>query len=361
MGKLRRSGHSALSDTASLRLRAAWLYHHHGLTQKDVAERLGVARGTVIRLLEEAQRRSEVRIWIDEGDAQCTRLAVELELALGLDEAVVVPQAPGRGSESDTGTGSGSGSATTIHSAIHSASAADSDSPIDRDGTSRAVGLALGKFLSEALTDRMTIGVGWGRTLTASLAGFRPPRLEGMKVLSLLGGTVHTDFASPVEFAWRLSSLLDARCYLYPAPVIVDSIATKQHLLDQCGLGRLHEMADTMDLAVVSVGDTGASTPSLGSQLVSPTELAELVAGGAVADVMCNFLDAQGRTVAHSINERVMSIGLEAVRAARHVLIAAGGAHRATAIAAAIRRIGCHTLVTDEGAARALLAAHRHG
>ena len=355
MGKLRRSGHSALSDTASLRLRAAWLYHHHGLTQKDVAERLGVARGTVIRLLEEAQRRSEVRIWIDEGDAQCTRLAVELELALGLDEAVVVPQAPGRGSESDTETGSGSATA------IHRANAADSDGPIDGDGTSRAVGLALGKFLSEALTDRMTIGVGWGRTLTASLAGFRPPRLEGMKVLSLLGGTVHTDFASPVEFAWRLSSLLDARCYLYPAPVIVDSIETKQHLLDQCGLGRLHEMADTMDLAVVSVGDTGASTPSLGSQLVSPTELAELVAGGAVADVMCNFLDARGRTVAHSVNERVMSIGLEAVRAARHVLIAAGGAHRATAIAAAIRRIGCHTLVTDEGAARALLAAHRHG
>lgn len=344
MGRLRRGSHNAPSDAASMRLRAAWLYHHHGLTQKDVAERLGLARGTVIRLLEEARRRSEVRIWIDENDAHCTRLAVQLELALGLDEAVVVPQAP----------------------SISAATASDADN------TSSAVGLALGKFLSEALTDGMTIGVGWGRTLTASLASFRPPRLEGMKVLSLLGGTVHTDFASPVEFAWRLSSLLDAQCYLYPAPVIVDSVQTRQRLVEHCGLGRLYELAQSLDLAVVSVGDTGVdangngngngvgTAPSLGSQLVPPSELAELVAAGAVADVMCNFIDAEGRTVPHPLNDRVMSISLEAVRAARHVLIAAGGAHRATAIAAAIRRIGCHTLVTDESAARALLAANAH-
>ncbi|MEP0323573.1 MAG: sugar-binding transcriptional regulator, partial [Bauldia litoralis] len=35
--------------------------------------------------------------------------------------------------------------------------------------------------------------------------------------------------------------------------------------------------------------------------------------------------------------------------------VAGGGAARATAIRAAIRRVGCNTLVTDEGAARALL------
>ena len=40
---------------------------------------------------------------------------------------------------------------------------------------------------------------------------------------------------------------------------------------------------------------------------------------------------------------------------ARHRVIASGGAHRAGAILAAMRRIGCHTLVTDEAAARAIL------
>ena len=31
------------------------------------------------------------------------------------------------------------------------------------------------------LSDRMSVGVGWGRTLDASLASFRPPRLQGVR------------------------------------------------------------------------------------------------------------------------------------------------------------------------------------
>jgi DNA-binding transcriptional regulator LsrR (DeoR family) len=60
--------------------------------------------------------------------------------------------------------------------------------------------------------------------------------------------------------------------------------------------------------------------------------------------------------VPHALNRRVMSVDLGAIRKAGHVLIATGGAHRAAAIHAAIRRIGCNTLITDEGAARALLS-----
>ena len=81
----------------------------------------------------------------------------------------------------------------------------------------------------------------------------------------------------------------------------------------------------------------------------------ELLAMGAVCDVLCNFLDADGRSVPHALNRRVMSIDLADLARARHLVIASGGAHWARAILAAIRRIGCHTLVTDEGAARAIL------
>lgn len=61
MVKLRRETQSSYSEAASLRLRAAWLYYNQGLTQKDVAERLGISRSTVIRLLDEALKRSKCR------------------------------------------------------------------------------------------------------------------------------------------------------------------------------------------------------------------------------------------------------------------------------------------------------------
>ena len=62
MVKLRRGEQANISDDASLRLRAAWAYHAYGLTHTEVAEQLGVGRSTVIRLLDEARHRGEVKI-----------------------------------------------------------------------------------------------------------------------------------------------------------------------------------------------------------------------------------------------------------------------------------------------------------
>lgn len=318
MAKLRRSGVQApVSEDASLRVRAAWLYYNQGLTQKEVSDRLGVSRGTIIRILAEAVERGDVQILINAREAECVDLAVRLEAAFGIDEAVVVPVTDG--------------------------------------DAAKAVGLALGQFLSEAVADGMTIGVGWGRTLTASLAGLRPVRHQGVRVVSLLGGVVEARFSNPLEFSWRMASQFGADCYMMVAPAIVDSPATRRRLIDKCGLDRLFEIARNLDLAVISVGDINPQSTSLAAGMIEQSELRELVALGAVADVLCNFLDANGESVPHALNRRVMSVELETIRAAGHVLIATGGAHRAAATRAAIKRVGCNTLITDEGAARALL------
>ena len=73
--------------------------------------------------------------------------------------------------------------------------------------------------------------------------------------------------------------------------------------------------------------------------------------------MLCNFLDAEGDTIHHSLNKRSMSVDLDSLRRAGHVVLSTGGAHRAAAISAAVKRIGCNTLVTDEGAARAILGS----
>lgn len=321
MARLRRDTHTAYSDAASLRLRAAWLYYNQGLTQKDVAERLGISRSTVIRLLDEAMKRSEVQIWISEGIDTCVELATRLEQVYRLDEAVIVP-------------------------APHDESAASMAS---------AVGLALGQFLSQVIDNDMTIGVGWGRTMTASLSSFRPPRRENCKVVSLLGGIVAVHQTNPIDYTWRFAGQLGAECYMFLAPLLVDSVETKQALIEKCGLKAVYDLAENLDLAVVSCGDIGPHSTSLSEGFISPAELERLIAAGCVCDTMFNFLDDQGRSVDHALNERVMSVDLDTLRNARHIVLSSGGAHRAVAIRATIRRIGCNTLITDETAARELL------
>lgn len=318
MAKLRRTGSTGLADDAALRLRAAWLYHAFGLTQSEVAEQLGLGRSSVIRLLEEARQRGEVRITIEDRLPDLAELSVRLERALGLDEAIVVPAPP------------------------------------DAAAT-RAVGLALGRFLSETIADDMTIGVGWGRTLSAALESFSPPKRTGVKVMSLMGGAVETQFTNPFEFAWRLAGALQAECFLFPAPLVVDSAETRARLMADRGIARLIGIADSLDLAVVSAGGFWGQAGSLVRRLITDDEARELERLGCTADIMCSFIDAAGQVLSHPLNARVMSVGVERLRQARHKVLASGGRERAPAIRAVIRSIGCNTLVTDEHAARALL------
>lgn len=221
-----------------------------------------------------------MQIWIAEGIDDCVELAVKLEKAFGLDEAVVVPSSAGQ----------------------------------DAEGIARAVGLALGQFLTEVVTDNATIGVGWGRTMTASLAGFRPPRRENCKVVSLLGGIVAVHQTNPIDYTWRLASQLGAECYMFLAPLLVDSVATKRALIEDCGLKTLYDLAENLDLAVVSCGDIRPQSTSLSEGFISRATLNELIEAGCVCDTMFNFLDAEGRSVDHPINQRVMSVNLDTLK-----------------------------------------------
>lgn len=322
MARLRRNANPpSASDDPSQRLRAAWLYYGHGLTQQQVSARLNLSRATVIRLLDEAKRRGEVQIWIGEGDAEWVSLALQLEDAFGLDEAVVVAAADGA------------------------------------DQIARSVGLALGRFLAEVVVDGMTIGVGWGRTLLASLASLRPVRHENTRVVSLVGGVIEARGGNPLEYTWRVASQLGSECYLFIAPAFVDSAETKRRLIEDCGLDKLFDLAANLDLTVVGVGDVGPNSSASAAAMLSDKEMAELIAAGCVGDVLCNFIDADGKCVAHPINDRVMSVELDTLARTKHVVLASGGAHRADAIRAAISRLHCNTLITDEAAARALLAS----
>ncbi|WP_254692587.1 sugar-binding transcriptional regulator [Shinella daejeonensis] len=318
MAKLTRSN-PGLLDTRSLRIRAAWLYYNRGLTQKDIAETLGISRSTIIRMLDEAQKRGEVQIWINEAPDECTELELRLEEKYGLDEAIVVP---GEGNAEDT---------------------------------ARDVGAALGRFLSDVIADNSSIGVGWGRTLNASLTTFKPAIRQNVQVVSLLGGLLEATPINPIEYSWRVASSVGADCLLLLAPLVVDSHDTKKRLIEKCGLQKLFETAQTLDLAIISCGDIGAAGSSLSRNFLSKEDQASLTAAGAVSDALCQFLDENGRTVDHPIHDRVMSVDLDVVSKAKHIILASGGKARATAIRATMLRTKCHTLVTDEAAARELL------
>ncbi|HVE10177.1 MAG TPA: sugar-binding transcriptional regulator, partial [Paraburkholderia sp.] len=284
-----------------LRLRAAWMYYVEEMTQNEIAQKLGVGRVTVVRLLAAARERNEVRISIGDRLAECVAAERALESRFGIDEAIVVPL---------------------------SARGADATAPI---------AAATGAYVSSLVRADMRIGVGWGRTLVSALAYIDERSVDRLSVVSLLGGIIKARKFNPAEFAWRLASLFQADCYLMTAPLLVDSAATRQTLIERCGLADIFELAKSLDAVLLGAAGTGADQTSHQSKFISNADRASVVRAGAVGDMLFNFFDANGKLVDHPINERVMSVPLDIIKKVPVRVLAAGGASKVHALAGALK------------------------
>ena len=302
-----------------LRLRAAWMYFVEEMTQNEIALKLGVGRVTVVRLLAAARERNEVKISIGDRLAECVEAERLLESRFGIDEAIVVPL---------------------------SARGADATGPI---------AAATGAYVSSLVRADMRIGVAWGRTLVSSLAFMSERTVENVSVVSLLGGIMKARKFNPAEFAWRFASLFQADCYLMTAPLVVDSAATRQTLIERCGLGDIFELAKSLDAVVLGAAGMGADATAHVSKFISNADRASLLKAGAVGDVLFNFFDSSGKLVDHPINERVMSVPLDIVKKVPVRVMAAGGASKVPALAAALKIIRPTVLITDEYTAKDVL------
>jgi DNA-binding transcriptional regulator LsrR (DeoR family) len=305
--------------TADAKVRAAWLYFVEGLTQEQIAQALGVTRLKVTRLIAAARADGTVRIRIDSKSASQVECERGLIAAFGLETAIVVP------------------------------------SPGESDNVAAMVGYAAGQWLSGEMRDGLSIALGWGNTLSLALRGMEARACEGTSVISLMGGMTHSRAINPSAVARRVADMFSADCYQLTAPVFVSGPGMRDALFAEPSLRVLVERAGKADLALVSTGDLGGASTLAREGLIAADDLASLRAAGAVADILCHFIDAEGRVLDHPVNRRVMALELSALRRIPRIAMASGGATKARAIRAALAASGARILITDEAAALELL------
>ena len=309
------------NEADRLRARAVWLYHVEGLTQNDIATQLGINRVMVVRLLADARRRNEVRVTIAAPLAELMQVEREFETRFGIGRVIVAPFSDPEGD------------------------------PV------KVIAAAAGAFISGEMKQGMTVGVGWGRTLYNTLPFISGETLEDFRVVSLLGGIAAARRFNPAEFAWQFAELFQGEGFLIPAPAVVDSPETKHALLERCGLSAIFEMADKLDMALLSVGGITTLTTSYRTGYLSEADRRSLIDAGAVGDVLYNFIDAAGNLVDHEVNSRVISANLARLRRTPERVLISGGKDKLVALKAAIHTLAPTVLVTDEYSARFLIGA----
>lgn len=305
----------------SLRQRAAWMYYVEEMTQNTIAETLGIGRVTVVRLLAEARAKNEVKISLRRDFTELSELETALQRRFRLERAVVSPK---------------------------SNNAADS---------ALIVGAAVGQLISEIVKPEMMLGVGWGKTLLNSIPFIEEIDVPGLTVVSMLGGISAVHRYNPTEFAWRFAELLRADCYLIAAPALVDSKETKKALIERCGIGPVFELAPKLDAVLLSVGHTLPTSTAWLFDVMSHEDRKSLIAVGAVGDVLFNFFNHDGKLIKHPINDRAMSVSISQILKVPLRILASGGEEKVMALIGGLRLLQPHIFVTDEYAAKAILAA----
>lgn len=299
---------------------AAWLYFIDELTQSEVAERLGVSRVTVMKMLNDAKVRGIVNIRINPSIASQATSSRHLAQVFGLNSVMIIPN--------------------------------------DESGTlTQRLGRAGAFAIVEDLHEGDVVGVAWGRTVLsvakAATLGEPIPNLTVVQVAASPNG-LSADF-SPELCASLLANNLGARSVSLLAPAIVSSPELRSMLLQEPSIRNQLDIIRSANKVVFGVGDLGEGATVRRSELHTEQTIEKLIRQGSVGVVLGTFIDADGKEMPVPTHDRNIGITLDEFKAIPARLCVAGGPHKTAAMLAALRGGLATDLITDSETAALLL------
>ena len=305
-------------------IEAVKLYYQQGLSQAEVATRMGLSRPTVAKLLAHGRERGFVTIEIHDPREDASELAARLERCYGLSCVRVAH-----------------GHAVT------------EDEAIDQ------VGRVGADLVSQLVHDGMSVGISWGRTMSAVASYLtRSPR-QGVRVVQLKGGTSFSERAThDFEIMRAFCEAFDAQPRYLPLPVIFQDTAMLSIVRRDRAIERVLEEGRGVDVAVFTVGALGREALSLNLGQLDEAEV-EALMRDAVGDACSRFFTREGAVALASVDRRTVGITLEELRSRPVRVLVAGGRVKAEALETALHMGLATHLVVDQDLALALLERPR--
>lgn len=313
-----------VDDQLRLMTIACRLYHERGIRQRDIATRLGISQPRVSRLLAQAEEQGVVRTVVVAPEGIHPEPEDVLEEAYGLRECHVVEVLEGE------------------------------------EAIPRELGVTAARYLAEASLWGPRVGfTSWSSTLREMARALDPIRRSGVThVVEMLG-----DLGAPLlqheagRATLRLASALGAEPVLLRTPGVFATPALRAAALQDAHVARALSLLGHLDLAFVGVGPADFHGPlHEGDNFFRAEQLARVRAAGAVGQLDQRFVDAKGQAVDTPLDDLVVAITLEQLRAAGTRVVVAGGVSKWTPLHAALRGGWVDVLITDLETARHLIS-----
>ena len=305
--------------------KVAAMYYERELTQSQIATALDLSRVKVYRLLKEARETQVVRILIDYPLKRASALEERLARRYGLREALALQ--------------SGAGDAGLLL---------------------RETAQLAARYLEDALYAGATLSICFGSSTYEVISAIRRDFQADVTIVQATGSL-------PQALKEYDSSALTrqlAQAQYLSSPLLADSPEAAAIIRQQAVVGQTLAQVRRADIALVGIGNLDPATSGfLRAGVADSSQLRAYRGGGAVGDMAWQIFDSAGQLFPCELNERIIGVTLDELRAVPQTIAVAVGENKARAIHGALCSGAINVLVTDEQTATHVLAtspaAHR--
>lgn len=304
----------------NLIIRVAKLHYELGLSQIEISQQEHLSTSTVSRLIKLASQMGYVKISVVEPKHSFTDLEDRFMARFHLKKVTIL-----------------------------------SDIVENRDILVQDVCQSAAEDIAKMVQDNYTIGISWGRTLTALSQVLVPIKKKNVSVVQLNGGVSRVLYDSGYTTAIRsFVENYNAEGYMLPAPALVSNTEIASSIKSDHFIHEALDLAQRCDIAIYSVGTMSQDSVFYQMGYFSKEQYDNL-SKQAVGDCCSHFMNETGEIADPLLDSRVIAVPLSTIKDIPHKVVIAIGQEKAKSILAAIRGGLVDYLYIDQPTARDIL------
>jgi DNA-binding transcriptional regulator LsrR (DeoR family) len=212
-------------------------------------------------------------------------------------------------------------------------------------------------YINTRIQPNAFINIGYGDTAGKILNNLAKIAETPISCISLTGGV-------GIYLPNARSHVFNARLFLIPAPLVVSSKEMVAAIREEPSVKEIFRMASLASFTIVGIGGMNDEATVLKSGVLSANDFLYLKMNGSVGDILCHFIDKEGRVVVTPLEDRLVSASLDTLKSLPNVIGVAAGKDKREAIKGALALGYLNILITNEDTAKWLIengAAHEAG
>ncbi len=302
-----------VSNSEDLMAKISILYYKKRLNQKEIAEKMGISRPKVSRLLEKAREEGIVKISIENSVADISYKENELAEKFNLREVIICN--------------------------------ADDEEPEEERKT--RVGRYGLKFLKRIATGDEYLGISAGTTLHNFALQAVGIGQEDFKIVPIIGALADTGLSfNSNEISNILASRLGGKSYLLNAPAYVNDEDTARVIKNEDRIEKIFDLYSRLEIALLGIGRADEGHPLFKGHVSEKVaeKLRNAPLCGSVGPIL---YDREGNEVTEPFIEGIIGISKEVLLKIPFRVGMAIGDYKKEAVLGAIRGDLINVLITD--------------